>query len=45
LGPIDAGEVPLNAPLPAAPEITVKASPVEESLTADEQNELLKELK
>ena len=45
LGPIDAGEVPLNAPLPEAPEITVKASPVEESLSADEQNELLEELK
>ena len=45
LGPIDAGEVPLNAPLPDAPEIAVKASPVEESLTADEQNELLNELK
>ncbi|RPG76842.1 MAG: hypothetical protein CBE08_001555 [Euryarchaeota archaeon TMED248] len=45
LGPIDAGEVPLNAPLPEAPEIAVKASPVEESLSADEQNELLEELK
>ena len=45
LGPIDAGEVPLNAPLPDAPEIAVKASPVEESLTEDEQNELLEELK
>jgi hypothetical protein len=43
--PIDTGEIPLNAPLPAAPEITVKASPIEESLSPDEKNELLEELK
>ena len=45
LAPIDAGEVPLDAPLPDAPQISVKASPVEESLSPDEQNELLEELK
>ena len=45
LAPIDAGEVPLDAPLPEAPQIAVKASPVEESLSPDEQNELLEELK
>ena len=45
LAPIDAGEVPLDAPLPDAPQISVKASPIEESLSADEQNELLEELK
>jgi len=45
LAPIDAGEVPLDAPLPDAPKISVKASPVEESLSPDEQNELLEELK
>jgi hypothetical protein len=45
LAPIDAGEVPLDAPLPNAPQIAVKASPIEESLSPDEQNELLEELK
>lgn len=45
LAPIDAGEVPLDAPLPDAPQIAVKASPIEESLSPDEQNELLNELK
>ncbi|MAR93715.1 MAG: hypothetical protein CMA45_01370 [Euryarchaeota archaeon] len=45
LAPIDAGEVPLDAPLPDAPQISVKASPVEESLSPDERNELLEELK
>jgi hypothetical protein len=45
LAPIDVGEVPLDAPLPAAPQIAVKASPVEESLSPDEKNELLEELK
>lgn len=45
LAPIDAGEVPLDAPLPDAPQISVKGSPVEESLSPDEQNELLEELK
>jgi hypothetical protein len=39
------GEVPLDAPLPDAPQIAVKASPIEESLSPDEQNELLNELK
>lgn len=45
LAPIDVGEVPLDAPLPDAPQIAVKASPVEESLSPDEKNELLEELK
>ena len=45
LPPIDVGEVPLDAPLPPAPQIAVKASPVEESLSLDEKNELLEELK
>ncbi len=42
--PMDAGELPLDAPLPEAPEIAVTAAPVEESLSADEKNELLEEL-
>ena len=45
MGLIDAGEVPLDAPLPNAPEISVKASPIEDSLSAEQQNELLEELK
>lgn len=40
----DRGEVPLDAPLPPAPEISVTAAPIEESLSADEKNELLEEL-
>lgn len=36
--------LPLDAPLPNAPEIAVAASPVEETLSEDEQNELLSEL-
>jgi hypothetical protein len=36
--------MPLDAPLPDAPQIAVEASPVEETLTPDEQNELLSEL-
>ena len=36
--------LPLDAPLPNAPEIAVAASPVEETLSEDEQNELLNEL-
>ena len=42
---LDRGEMPLDAPLPDAPEITVTAAPIEESLSADEKNELLEELK
>ena len=42
---MDLGEVPLDAPLPNAPEIQVPAAPVEESLSDDEKNELLEELK
>lgn len=34
----------LDAPLPDAPEIAVAASPVEETLSKDEQNELLSDL-
>lgn len=34
----------LDAPLPDAPEIVVAASPVEETLSKDEQNELLSDL-
>ena len=41
----DRGEIPLDAPLPPAPEISVAAAPIEESLSADEKNELLEELK
>ena len=41
----DRGEIPLDAPLPEAPEISVAAAPVEESLSDDEKNELLEELK
>ena len=44
-GGFDLGEVPLDAPLPDAPEITVAAAPIEESLSDDEKNELLEELK
>ena len=40
----DRGEMPLDAPLPPAPEISVTAAPIEESLSADEKNELLEEL-
>lgn len=36
--------LPLDAPLPDAPEIAVAASPVEETLSKDEQNELLSDL-
>jgi hypothetical protein len=36
--------LPLDAPLPAAPQVAVEASPVEETLSEDEQNELLNEL-
>ena len=43
--PMDMGEVPLDAPMPAAPEISVPAAPVEDSLSDDEKNELLEELK
>ena len=40
----DRGEIPLDAPLPPAPEISVTAAPIEESLSVDEKNELLEEL-
>ena len=43
--PIDMGEIPLDAPLPEAPEIAVKAAPITESLSTEEQNELLEELR
>ena len=43
--PMDMGEVPLDAPMPEAPEINVPAAPVEDSLSDDEKNELLEELK
>jgi hypothetical protein len=36
--------LPLDAPLPNAPEIAVAASPVEEVLSEKEQNDLLSEL-
>lgn len=36
--------LPLDAPLPDAPKIAVEASPIEETLSPDEQNELLSEL-
>ncbi|MBT60279.1 MAG: hypothetical protein CMA63_01835 [Euryarchaeota archaeon] len=36
--------IPLDAPLPNAPEISVAASPVEETLSQAEQHELLNEL-
>ena len=42
---LDRGEMPLDAPLPDAPEISVTAAPIEESLSVDEKNELLEELK
>ena len=42
---LDRGEIPLDAPLPDAPEISVTAAPIEESLSVDEKNELLEELK
>lgn len=40
----DRGELPLDAPMPDAPEVQVPAAPVEESLSDDEKNELLEEL-
>lgn len=36
--------LPLDAPLPDAPQIAVEASPIEETLSLDEKNELLNEL-
>tara|TARA_B110000483_G_scaffold180136_1_gene212982 strand:- start:566 stop:718 length:153 start_codon:yes stop_codon:yes gene_type:complete len=36
--------MPLDAPLPNAPEIAVVASPVEDTLSEKEQSELLSEL-
>ena len=43
-GGFDRGELPLDAPMPEAPEVAVTAAPVEESLSDDEKNELLEEL-
>ena len=43
-GGFDRGELPLDAPMPDAPEVAVTAAPVEESLSDDEKNELLEEL-
>ena len=43
-GGFDRGELPLDAPIPDAPEVAVTAAPVEESLSDDEKNELLEEL-
>ncbi|MEC7228427.1 MAG: hypothetical protein VXV95_00045 [Candidatus Thermoplasmatota archaeon] len=40
----DRGEMPLDAPMPEAPEVPVTAAPIEESLSDDEKNELLEEL-
>ena len=40
----DRGEIPLDAPMPDAPEVPVTAAPIEESLSDDEKNELLEEL-
>lgn len=40
----DRGEMPLDAPMPEAPEVPVEAAPIEESLSDDEKNELLEEL-
>jgi len=42
--PLPGGPTPLDAPLPNAPLVAVEASPVEETLSADEQNDLLNEL-
>jgi len=36
--------IPLDAPMPNAPEVAVTASPVEEILSEEEQNNLLNEL-
>lgn len=38
------GPIPLDAPLPNAPQIAVKASPVEDTLSEEEQTDLLNEL-
>ncbi len=43
-GGFDRGELPLDAPMPDAPEVAVTAAPIEESLSDDEKNELLEEL-
>ena len=42
--PLPGSPMPLDAPLPDAPLIAVEASPVEETLSAAEQNDLLNEL-
>jgi hypothetical protein len=36
--------IPLDAPLPNAPQIAVTASPIEDTLSEKEQSELLNEL-
>lgn len=38
------GPIPLDAPMPNAPEVAVTASPVEDTLSEEEQNNLLSEL-
>lgn len=38
------GPIPLDAPMPNAPEVAVTASPVEDTLSEEEQNNLLNEL-
>tara|TARA_B110000459_G_scaffold203232_2_gene258905 strand:+ start:62 stop:235 length:174 start_codon:yes stop_codon:yes gene_type:complete len=42
--PLPGSPMPFDAPLPDAPLIAVEASPVEETLSAAEQNDLLNEL-
>ena len=41
---IPGAPIPLDAPMPNAPEVAVTASPVEETLSEEEQNSLLNEL-
>ena len=41
---IPGAPIPLDAPMPDAPEVAVTASPVEETLSEAEQNDLLNEL-
>ena len=41
---IPGAPIPLDAPMPNAPEVAVTASPVEDTLSEEEQNSLLNEL-
>ena len=41
---IPGAPIPLDAPMPNAPEVAVTASPVEGTLSEEEQNSLLNEL-